>query len=66
MRLEVVVTFIVDIPEESGAEGVDPSGVYTKVKEVEFIDGAGDDRSVIADSSNIIEHTTTSVTVMTE
>lgn len=53
-HFDVIVRFRVKVAADAGAVGVRPPGVTVNVRRVEFIDGAGDDQSVVADETDVV------------
>lgn len=51
---DVIVRLRVKVDADAGAVGVHPPGVLVNVRRVKFIDGAGDDQSVVADETDVI------------
>ena len=59
---EVTVRFAVLVPDDVGADGLNPDGVYARLGHIAFIDGAGDGGGVVADEADVVAYTTVSVT----
>lgn len=51
---DVIVRLRVKVAADAGAAGVHPPGVEADVRMVRLVDGAGDDRSMIADEADVL------------
>jgi hypothetical protein len=60
-HFDVTVRLRVKVRADAGAAAVDPSGLFTRVHSIKFIDGAGDDRSVVADQDDVLDVKTLTV-----
>lgn len=60
MRVEIVVRFVVAIDDEV-AQKVDMAGITTHLGQMEFLAGTGNDRSVLANATDVEEYDTVSV-----
>lgn len=63
MRVEIVVRFVVEIAEETASKLV-LARMFTRPGAIEFVDGAGDDRSDVADADDVVEYASLAVEVV--
>lgn len=51
---DLIVRFRVKVDADAGAEGVHPPGLQAIMGRMEFVDGAGDDESTVADQDDVL------------